>query len=159
MLRPERIALAAALALAPACGGSAAPAASTSPLPAPQPSAPNIPAMSYQPTAQKGEAVADEELTPESVYQIIQAKYTSGLERCHEELLVREPSADGAVALEFTVDRTGHVVAPKVKGFDAGIDDCIAQRTTAWTFPVPKGKDGAPTTASFRISLRLEASR
>jgi hypothetical protein len=152
-LRWKVIGSAAALLAAAGCGGGAKPATTTAPPSRARP----LPMVAYQPTAAKDEAPREEqELTPENIVDFILSKYKAGLERCHEELLVRQPSADGRVALSFTVDPGGHVVTPKVKGFDAGIDDCIAQRANAWTFPPPKGKGGAPTSASFEVTLKLD---
>jgi hypothetical protein len=142
----------AALAVA-GCGGGVRPPAQK----AEAPKAKALPMVAYQPTATKDEAPREQqELTPDNVADIIMAKYKTGLERCHQELLVRQPSADGKVALSFTVDAGGHVLRPKVKGFDDGVSDCIAQRATAWTFPPPKGKGGGPTSAAFEVTLKLD---
>jgi outer membrane biosynthesis protein TonB len=104
------------------------------------------------------EGFDDTDLTPDEVVRIIMSKYKSGLERCHKELLKRDPSAGGKVTLEFTVAESGKATNAKVKGFDPEVETCIKGKVAGWLFPKPKDSDGEPTTASFKITLALQAA-
>jgi hypothetical protein len=97
-------------------------------------------------------------LTADQILQIITTKYMTGLIRCQHELLVRDASARGKVTLTLTIDASGAVAAPAAAGFDAGLDSCIEQRATAWSFPAPHDpQTGAATSARYRLSLALQA--
>jgi hypothetical protein len=115
----------------------------------------NIPRSRIASTANQGFDETD--LTPDEVVRIIMSKYKSGLERCHKDLLKRDPSAGGKVTLEFTVNETGRATKAQVKGFDPQVESCIKSKVAGWTFPKPKDSDGELTTASFKVTLALQA--
>jgi hypothetical protein len=96
-------------------------------------------------------------LRPEDVMRKIQSVYMSGLKRCHKDLLKRDPSAGGRVALKFMVGPSGRITRVKADGFDPSVDKCIEARAKAWRFGVPKDDDGEPTDATFRVALQLVA--
>lgn len=99
----------------------------------------------------------DTTLNPDEVERKIKTVYMAGLKRCHKDLLKRDPSAGGTVALKFLVGPLGRVTKAKADGFDPGVDRCIEQQALGWRFGVPKDEDGEATDATFRISLALLA--
>jgi hypothetical protein len=94
-------------------------------------------------------------LTPDAVYARILASYMTGLKRCYTSYLKQDGAARGKVALTFGVSATGRATTAKAHGFATEVDDCIGGQMSTWRFPVPKDKDGAPTDASFAITLQL----
>jgi len=97
----------------------------------------------------------DATLTPETVMAKIQAAYMAGLKRCYVLALRADPTAKGAVVLHFTVNESGRATDGTSTGFSTDVDGCIAGQMAGWRFPIPKDKDGAPTSASFTIRLNL----
>jgi len=95
-------------------------------------------------------------LTPDAVLAKIMSAYMAGLKRCHKETLKKDPSARGKVVLKFTVNETGRVVSPSVKGFNDELDACIRGRVETWRFAEPRDKDGDATDATFQIALALQ---
>ncbi len=96
-------------------------------------------------------------LTPDLVLAKIRSAYMAGLQRCQKDLLKRDPSATGRVTLQFMVGESGRVTKAKVDGFDPAVSACIHSRVMGWRFGVPKDSDGDTTSATFRITLALQA--
>ncbi len=97
-------------------------------------------------------------LSPDELLRLITTKYMAGLIRCQHELLVRDPTARGKVALELTIDASGAVASPSANGFDGGLDACVEKRAAGWSFPVPRDpQSGVATSARYRLSLALQA--
>ena len=97
-------------------------------------------------------------LDPNKVLSRIKSVYMSGLKRCHNNLLKKDPSAGGKVTLKFKIGPTGRVTKAKVSGFDSGVDACIQGLVLGWRFDVPKDSDGDPTDADFSLTLALQAT-
>lgn len=105
-----------------------------------------------------GSSDDDTTLDPSAVMRKIKNAYMPGLKRCHKDLLKRDPTAGGRVALKFMVGPSGRITRVKANGFDSGVDRCIEKRAKTWRFGVPKDEDGDATDATFRISLVLQAN-
>lgn len=100
-------------------------------------------------------AVGDTTLTADLVLMKIQSVYMAGIRRCYKIHLTKDPAARGTMTLSVSVESTGRSVNPQAKSFASEIDACITGQMASWRFPVPKDKDGEPTTASFEIGLQL----
>jgi hypothetical protein len=97
----------------------------------------------------------DSTLSPDAVLRKIQSAYMAGLQRCYKNYLVKDASARGKVTLSFTVNETGRALKGAAHGFAGEVDECISAQMASWRFPIPKDKDGEPTSADFAISLQL----
>lgn len=95
-------------------------------------------------------------LTPQAVLDKVNALYLRGLERCYKKSLATEPSLSGRVVLSFTVSETGKVTEPDAAGSDAQLDRCISSQMSGWRFAIPHDRSGAPTEATFHVSLALQ---
>ena len=95
-------------------------------------------------------------LTPDMVLAKIQAAYMAGVKRCYKEYLKRDATARGKVTLSLTVSDTGRTTKGTARGFSNEVDECIGGLMGSWRFPIPKDKDGNPTSGAFAISLKLE---
>jgi hypothetical protein len=94
-------------------------------------------------------------LTADAVVAKLQSAYFAGLKRCYRNYLAKDPTARGKVALALTVNETGRAIQTTAKGFSNDVDACATGLMTGWRFPIPKDRDGEPTTASFAIVLML----
>ncbi|HUJ63429.1 MAG TPA: AgmX/PglI C-terminal domain-containing protein [Kofleriaceae bacterium] len=97
-------------------------------------------------------------LTPEVVLAKLRDVYMKGLERCYRRALTEDENLSGKIALTFTVESHGRVTDPEAAGMGDKIDACVAQQMSAWHFPAPRDRDGAPTDATFHVSLALRPS-
>jgi outer membrane biosynthesis protein TonB len=82
----------------------------------------------------------------------------AGLQRCYKAGLAQDATLSGRVIISFTVDERGHVIDPEASGVSSSVDTCIANRMKAWRVPIAKDAKGAPTEASFTVSLALQPS-
>jgi hypothetical protein len=94
-------------------------------------------------------------LTADAVAGKIIAAYTGGLKHCYRDVLTRDPSRAGQLALAFEVTPTGRVIGVQVGGVEPTLDHCVEHLATAWRFAVPKDADGEPVSAHFTITLEL----
>jgi len=94
-------------------------------------------------------------LTADAVVAKLQSAYFAGLKRCYRNYLTKDPTARGKLALTLTVNETGRAIQTTAKGFSNDVDACANGLMTGWRFPIPKDRDGEPTTASFAIVLML----
>ena len=133
-----RCALALAVTLA-ACGHGAAPARHAT--------APRAARTAAAPAA----------LTPAHVLEAVTTRYLPPLRRCYQQQIKRDARVRGRMTLSFTVDAHGHVKDPTAAGLVPTLGACIERRMLAWTFLAPRNAAGAPTEASFRIPVRLDA--
>lgn len=97
----------------------------------------------------------DSDLTPDAVLRRINQAYMAGIKRCYTNFLKKEASARGAVKLSFEVNPTGRALNGRAVGFADEVDACITSLMASWRFPIPKDKDGDPTSAGFGITLQL----
>lgn len=98
----------------------------------------------------------DTTLTAALLLDKIQSAYLAGLQRCYQLGLGRDATLQGKIALELTVDEHGRVADPAAAGLSADVDGCIAHQMATWHFPIPRDKSGAPSEATFHISLALQ---
>ncbi|HEU0028999.1 MAG TPA: AgmX/PglI C-terminal domain-containing protein [Kofleriaceae bacterium] len=105
---------------------------------------------------ERSEAFDDTTLSADIVTSKIRAAYVPGLQRCYKDHLKRDPTAGGPLQLTFEVSEAGRVSKPRAKG--VAIESCVTQQASAWRFPIPKDRDGDPTTATFQLVLRLQPS-
>jgi hypothetical protein len=94
-------------------------------------------------------------LTASVVLDRIIRVYMAGLQRCLRLGLADDPTVSGRVVMNLHIDETGNVFDPEASGVSPQIDACISKLQLHWRFPIPTNADGAPTTASFKISLVL----
>jgi hypothetical protein len=97
----------------------------------------------------------DSTLTPDTVLSKIQSAYMTGVKACYKDHLKKAPGATGKLALTFAVGAKGRTLDPKATGFAPLLDACVTDKMKAWRFPIPKDAAGAPTTASFSITIQL----
>lgn len=102
------------------------------------------------------ETFGETSLDPNSVARIIRRRYLRGIQRCHQRVLKKNPTAGGRVDIEFTVGGSGRVVSSDVNGFNREVDACIKGLTRSWRFPPPKGPGGQPGSATFFIPFVLK---
>jgi hypothetical protein len=95
-------------------------------------------------------------LDPDSVYRTIQSRYVEGIKRCHQRVLKQTPEAGGRVTVRFTVGPSGGVTKSSVTGFDPTVDACIKGLMRGWRFGAPKGDDGKPASADFKMGFVLK---
>ena len=95
-----------------------------------------------------GESTVTIELAVERVQS-----HARAIRQCYVDILANEPSAKGKVRLALTVDVTGKTIAIDVNGFNATMSGCIAKLARGWRFPIPRDKQGQPTTARFALLL------
>lgn len=78
-----------------------------------------------------------------SVIADVIRRYQSQIRFCYERELQKNPSLEGKVAVQFTIDGTGHVsnvvIQEDTVGADGAVGRCINQRIRRWRFPEPKG--------------------
>jgi hypothetical protein len=94
-------------------------------------------------------------LTPEMVLDKIQSIYMAGLQRCYRLGLAEDATLEGKIHIGLTVDSHGRVIDPEAAGLSTKVDGCVSSLMSSWHFGLPRDKDGAPTEASFKISLVL----
>jgi hypothetical protein len=101
------------------------------------------------------QAIDESNLTADAVLAKIMAAYMAGIKRCYTQYLKKDGSARGKVALTFTINETGRSTQGSAHGFAGEVDQCIGGLMSTWRFPIPKDKDGDPTSAQFAITLQL----
>lgn len=78
-----------------------------------------------------------------SVIADVIRRYQSQIRFCYEKELQKDPSLEGKVAVQFTIDGTGHVsnvvIQEDTVGANGAVGRCINQRIRRWRFPEPKG--------------------
>lgn len=88
-----------------------------------------------------GNSSVEEGLTKDEVGRVIHA-HMSEVRYCYETAMIRNPSVEGKLMLDFVIGGNGRVksASPKESSLkDPQLDDCIVRRLTRWEFPHPKG--------------------
>lgn len=88
-----------------------------------------------------GNSTVEEGLTKEEVGRVIHA-HMSEVRYCYETAMIRNPSVEGKLMIDFTIGGNGRIksASPKESSLkDPALDDCIVRRLTRWEFPLPKG--------------------
>ena len=88
-----------------------------------------------------GNSTVEEGLTKEEVGRVIHA-HMSEVRYCYETAMVRNPSVEGKLMIDFVIGGNGRIksASPKDSSLkDPQLDDCIVRRLTRWEFPLPKG--------------------
>lgn len=89
-------------------------------------------------------------LDPNKVAATIKSRYAGGVRQCYQRALKSNPKLQGKLVVGFTVGPAGNVTKVEVRGFDAEVDDCVAQQARRWRFDKPE--DG---TAEFEFPFIL----
>ena len=89
------------------------------------------------------EAIVEEGLTLDEVGRVIHA-HMKEVRYCYESAIVRDPSLEGKMLVNFKIEPTGRVKrgsanARDSKVSDSGLERCILSRLESWKFPQPKG--------------------
>lgn len=91
-----------------------------------------------------------------SVIAEVIRRYQSQIRFCYERELQKNPSLEGRVAAEFTIDGTGRVSNVRIQedsvGSGGAVGRCISQRIRRWRFPEPKG--GGEVIVSYPWTFR-----
>lgn len=78
-----------------------------------------------------------------SVIAEVIRRHQNQIRFCYEKELQKNPSLEGKVAVQFTIDGTGSVSQVLIQedsvGSDGSVGRCINQRVRRWRFPEPKG--------------------
>lgn len=93
-------------------------------------------------------------LTIEGMLTKINNTYMSGLQRCYDRALTKDPTIAGKVTVVFTINPWGRV-SGSVSGIAPVVDNCLSSQVGTWRFPSPRDNKGALTEASFKINLLL----
>jgi hypothetical protein len=89
-------------------------------------------------------------LDPGKVATTINGRYKTGVIKCYQTELKRNPTLAGKVNIAFTVGMTGKVIKAKASGFpDANVERCIEDYARTWRFDKPESD------ASFEIPFVL----
>ncbi len=76
------------------------------------------------------------------IQRVVRA-HLNDVKHCYDQGLARTPSIEGKVVLNFTIGKTGTVVASVVREStlnDRAVEQCIAGVARRWTFPKPTGE-------------------
>lgn len=78
-----------------------------------------------------------------SVIADVIRRHQNQIRFCYERELQKNPSLEGKVAVQFTIDGTGSVAQVLIQedtvGSNGAVGRCINQRIRRWRFPEPKG--------------------
>ncbi|MCM0606404.1 MAG: AgmX/PglI C-terminal domain-containing protein [Xanthomonadaceae bacterium] len=88
-----------------------------------------------------GNSSVEEGLTKDEVGKVIHA-HMSEVRYCYETAMIRNPSVEGKLMIDFVIGGNGRVktASPKESSLkDPQLDDCIVRRLSKWEFPHPKG--------------------
>jgi len=80
-------------------------------------------------------------LSREQINRVVQAN-RAAIKYCFETALQRAPKLEGAVNIEWRIDRKGMVASARVAKStlgDAGVEGCIVRQVKRWKFPEPDG--------------------
>lgn len=87
------------------------------------------------------EALVEEGLTADEVGRVIHS-HLSEIRYCYESAMLRNPSVEGKVLVDFKIRSTGMVKTAVVKDStvsDANLEQCVISHLLKWKFPKPKG--------------------
>ncbi len=88
-----------------------------------------------------GNSTVEEGLTKDEVGEVIHS-HMSEIRYCYESAMIRNPSVEGKLVMDFTIVGNGLVKSAEAKNStlsDPRMDDCILRRLLTWKFPQPKG--------------------
>lgn len=88
------------------------------------------------PQIRRTSATVGPSLSKEAIRRVVRA-HRSDVGRCYEELLAREPGAEGRVVVEFRIPPSGRVRHARVteSDLDAAAGRCIVAALRRWRFP------------------------
>jgi len=93
------------------------------------------------PTVRQAKAEINGALDRDVIRRIVRA-HINEIRYCYNQVLARDPSDQGRVAIQFTISGTGKVPSAVVQEStmrSALIGNCMAQTVRRWTFPKPEG--------------------
>lgn len=93
-------------------------------------------------------------LDKDIVRRVVRA-HINQVRHCYNQGLVRDPTARGKVAVQFTIGQTGKVplaVVSKTTLKDAAVGNCIAKAVRRWKFPRPAGGGTVMVTYPFVLN-------
>lgn len=88
-------------------------------------------------------------LAKEDIYKVIKF-HQSSVRRCYEQVLVKQPSAEGRFTVHFTIGPDGSVIEADVVEDtikNEQMASCIIHSVKTWKFPEPRG--GGKVTINF----------
>lgn len=88
-----------------------------------------------------GDAKVSGYLSREQVDRVVRANQAA-IKYCFESALQRAPKLNGAVHVQWRIDRQGRVASSRVAKStlgDAGVEGCIVRQVKRWQFPTPDG--------------------
>lgn len=94
-------------------------------------------------------------LSPTDVRKKIQRDFLAGIRACHAQALESDPTLSGTVTVQINVGPDGLIAIARAFGFSTAVDACIKAAARGWQFEIPRDAAGQPTTAPFKIELRL----
>jgi hypothetical protein len=94
-------------------------------------------------------------LSPTDVRKAIQRSFLPGIRACHAQALAADPALSGTVTVQINVGPDGQIAVARAFGFSTAVDACIKAAARGWRFEIPRDAAGQPTTAPFKIELRL----
>jgi TonB family protein len=88
-----------------------------------------------------GDAKVSGYLSREQVDRVVRANQAA-IKYCFESALQRAPKLNGAINVQWRIDRQGRVASARVAKStlgDAGVEGCIVRQVKRWQFPTPDG--------------------
>jgi TonB family protein len=82
-------------------------------------------------------------LTPQEIMQVIRARLNE-IRHCYEQLLQRQPKAEGKVTVSFVIGLSGSVSDSRIESSqisDQRMQGCITGAIKRWPFPKPRGSE------------------
>ena len=106
-----------------------------------------------KPVPRIGKAIVSGALDKDIIRRVVRA-HINQVSHCYNQGLVRDPTLQGRVAIQFTIGGTGKVPLAVVSSSslkDASVGNCIASAVKRWTFPKPEG--GATVMVTYPFVL------
>ncbi|HUH05993.1 MAG TPA: AgmX/PglI C-terminal domain-containing protein [Kofleriaceae bacterium] len=137
-------------------GRPSAPARAPAAAPAPAAAEPT-PASTARSTVTFGPttSMSVSSLSPTDVRKTIQRSFLTGIRACHAQALASDPTLSGTVTVQINVGPDGQIAIARAFGFSTAVDTCLKAAARGWQFEIPRDAAGQPTTAPFKIELRL----
>jgi len=113
-----------------------------------------VPGLAHAEFKKSAKVMQQQTLTIDVMLAKIQSVYMSGLQRCYDRALTKDPTLSGKVTVVFTINPYGRV-SGSVSGIAPTVDNCLSSQVGTWRFPSARDNRGVATEASFKINLLL----
>lgn len=94
-------------------------------------------------------------LTADVLARKLLSAYMPGLKRCYRRALESDPTLQGRLGVDLTVNERGQVEKHGAHSSSSTLDTCVDGLLASWRFNVPKDVDGEATEASFKLTFEL----